>query len=174
MHQEEIKTIVREFLEKLTIAVDEVTLGGSETLPLFQVSTKDSGVLIGMNGENLRALNAVLKRIVERRLGAEAASQFLLDVNGYHSRRIEEVRGKARMLAERARTFKYDVEMSPMNAYERMIVHATFSTDPNIATESVGEGKVRHIILKYVQDKQRKKEKLHEPAMSDADIFGIL
>ena len=133
MHTEEIKSIIREFLERLTVAVEDVSVREEENPPLFHVTTKDSGVLIGINGDNLRALNVVVKKIVERRLGAEAAAQFFLDVNGYQSRHIAEVRSKVRMLAERARTFKYDVEMSPMNAYERMIVHATFTNDPDIA-----------------------------------------
>jgi len=39
--------------------------------------------------------------------------------------------------------------MTPMSAYERMIIHALFTNDPNIMTESEGMGKNRHIILKY-------------------------
>jgi spoIIIJ-associated protein len=53
------------------------------------------------------------------------------------------------MLAQRARLFKHDVEMSPMNPYERLVVHELFAEDPEIVTESAGEGKFRHIVLKY-------------------------
>jgi len=173
MHTEEIKGIIREFLERLTVSVEDISIRTDETPPLFEVTTKDSGALIGVNGDNLRALNVVMKKIIEKRLGTEAASEFFLDVNGYQSRQIADLKSKARMLADRARTFKYDVEMSPMNAYERMIVHATFTDDPHIATESVGEGKVRHVILKYVEHKQSATEK-SQPLTSDVELFGTV
>ena len=54
-----------------------------------------------------------------------------------------------RLLAQRARLFKHDVEMGPMSAYERLVVHELFADDPEIKTESQGEGKFRHIVLKH-------------------------
>ena len=57
------------------------------------------------------------------------------------------------MLGERAKVFKYDVEMSPMNSYERRIIHSLFANDREISTESVGEGKVRRVVLKYTNNK---------------------
>jgi len=59
------------------------------------------------------------------------------------------VRQNARMLAQRARLFKHDVELAPQSAYERLVVHELFAEDPEIKTESAGEGKFRHIVLKY-------------------------
>ena len=53
------------------------------------------------------------------------------------------------MLAERAKTFKSDIEMPPINAYERMLVHSMFINDREIKTESEGEGKTRRIIFRY-------------------------
>ena len=156
MTTEELTTLIREFLDKLSVTTSQVHVEEDKVHTLVHISTPDSGILIGMNGENLRALNTVVRKIIERRIPGHTETSaelpILLDVNGYHSRRLEELRNKARMLGERARTFKYDVEMSPMNAYERMIVHATFSEDPEIATESQGEGKFRRVILKYKQN----------------------
>jgi spoIIIJ-associated protein len=149
METEPIKQIIREFLEKLSVTVEDIAVHSESVHPLFEVKTADSRLLIGAGGENLRALNVVIRRIVERRLSPEKAERLLIDVNGYHGRRIAEIRNHAKMLAERARVFKYDVEMSPMNAYERMIVHAAFGDDPDIVTESTGEGKVRHVVLRY-------------------------
>jgi predicted RNA-binding protein Jag len=57
------------------------------------------------------------------------------------------------MLAERARYFKSSIEMDPMSSYERMIVHAEFTETPDIATESAGFGKDRHVVLKYTEEK---------------------
>ncbi len=56
------------------------------------------------------------------------------------------------MLAKRARSFKIDVEMDPMTSYERMLVHSHLEGRPNIKTESIGEGKERRLVIKFVED----------------------
>ena len=86
--------------------------------------------------------------MVEKVYGEEAAA-FLIDVNGHHEAQMEHVRQDARTLAQRVRLFKHDVEMPPLSSYERLVVHEMFSNDPDITTESAGEGKFRHIVLKY-------------------------
>ncbi len=55
---------------------------------------------------------------------------------------MEEVRNNARMLAQRARLFKHDVEMDPMSSYERLVVHELFSDDPEIKNRIAGRRKV--------------------------------
>lgn len=116
-----------------------------------RIRVGDAKTLIGMRGETLRALNHVVKRMLEVRAGEELRASFLLDINGYYEKQAETVRSQARMLAQRARLFKHDVEMSPMSPYERMLIHELFSEDHEIRTESQGEGKFRHVVLKYVE-----------------------
>ena len=53
------------------------------------------------------------------------------------------------MMAERARAFQYDVELTPMSAYERLIIHMTLADAPNVKTESLGEGRNRRVVIKY-------------------------
>ena len=98
----------------------------------------------------MRSINTLARRLVEQKHGEDAAN-FLVDVNGYYEQQMERVRSGARMLAQRARLFKHDVEMVPMSPYERLVVHELFAEDPEIVTESEGEGKFRHIVLKYKQ-----------------------
>lgn len=144
-----IKNAVTELLELLGVEVTTISvLKGQRTV--VAVESGDSKRLIGPHGEHLRSLNTVARRLVETKHGEEAAN-FLIDVNGYHEERMETVRRNARMLAQRARLFKHDVEMSPMNPYERLVIHELFADDPEIKTESAGEGKFRHIVLKYKQ-----------------------
>lgn len=146
---DELKEILKNFLEKLTVDFDEIQILQSEVHPTLLIKTSDSGVLIGNNGESLRALNHLVKKIVEKKFSGERRLQFLLDVNGYHEKKMETLKNQAKILAERARMFKSNVEMSPMNAYERMIIHATFAKDSEIETQSEGEGKMRRVVLKY-------------------------
>jgi predicted RNA-binding protein Jag len=62
---------------------------------------------------------------------------------------MERVRQEARAFAQRARLFRHDVDMPPLSSYERLVVHELFADDEEIRTESAGEGKLRHIVLKY-------------------------
>ncbi len=147
MQSDLLKKIVQDLLQLLGIEVDDISVKeGSRTV--VAVTSKDSQRLIGPHGEHLRAVNTVARRLVETRHGEEAAN-FLIDANGYHEEKMEVVRVNARMLAQRARLFKHDVEMSPMSSYERLVVHELFAEDPEIKTESQGEGKFRHIVLRY-------------------------
>jgi spoIIIJ-associated protein len=147
MTADALKEFVSNLLTTLGVSPDEITVStGHRTV--VAIASQDSKQLIGPHGEHLRALNTIARRLVEHTHGEEAAS-FLIDVNNYHEDQMETVRQNARMLAQRARLFKHDVEMAPMPAYERLVVHELFSEDPEIQTESAGEGKFRHIILKY-------------------------
>lgn len=148
MEQEQIKTLIQEFLEKLGFTVLSVEDAELSAHPLYTVATEDSKRLIGPEGEHLRAINHLLRMIAEKR-HPDIDQRFMVDVNGYHLERVRELEQKARILAERVRTFRSSAEMTPMNAYERMVVHALFTEDPEVMTESEGFGKTRHIVLKY-------------------------
>lgn len=146
MNPELLKECVTQFLEKLDIDFDTITVT-SKHRTVVAVQTPHSTLLIGPHGEHLRAVNTLLRRLVEQKSGAESAN-FLVDVNNYHEEQMEKVRQNALMLAQRARLFKRDVEMEPMSSYERLVVHELFADDPQIKTVSAGEGKFRHIVLK--------------------------
>jgi spoIIIJ-associated protein len=142
-----LKDLVSSLLGSLGVPAEDISVtSGHRTV--VAISSKESKDLIGPHGEHLRALNTIARRLAESKFGEKAAT-FLLDINGYYEEKMEAVRANARMLAQRARLFKHDVEMSPMSPYERLVVHELFSEDPEIQTESQGEGKFRHIVLKY-------------------------
>ena len=145
---------IKKLLELLGIIVTDVVLDIDEKTKThrFVVSTPESAMLIGEQGTRLLSLNHLMKRIVEKKFPGENIA-FMIDVNDYQKKHIEDIRSKAHMLAERARHFKSSVEMDPMSSYERMIVHAEFTSSPDIETGSLGIGKERHVVLKYSETK---------------------
>ncbi len=147
-----IKESLETMLGHLSVVVDSVTLDDDEKTRTkrFVVATPDSALLIGEKGARLMALNYLLKKILERRFG-EIETGFMVDVNDYRKKQLDDLRAKAHMLAERARYFKSSVEMDPMSSYERMIVHSEFAEVPDIKTESAGGGKDRRIVLRYTE-----------------------
>ena len=150
MDHSDIKKLIEDVLNGLTVQFDMVEVVEDDVHPIFMIKTDDSGVLIGNNGENLRALNHLIKKIAHTKTDGDTCNQFIVDVNGYNRRRMREIKDQTAILAERARLFKSSVEMSPMNAYERMIVHSFLSDDKEIQTQSEGEGRFRRVVLKYV------------------------
>jgi len=143
---QEIKTVIEEIISRMNIRVqvEETDLMGS---PCFQLKTLDGGMLIGENGQNLFAIYSIVRRIMEHR-HPEDTTPFLIDINDYQRKRIEEIKERARMSAQRVRYFKKEVVMQPMSAYERRIIHMALAEDPDVKTESVGEGETRRIVIK--------------------------
>lgn len=149
-NEEFITNTLRTLLGHLQITVTDIVPEVDEKTKStrFVVSTTDSAILIGERGDRLLALNHLIKRIVEKQQ-TDPDFAFMVDVNDYQKKRIDGIRTKAHMLAERARYFKSTVEMDPMSSYERMIVHSEFTEVPDITTESLGTGKDRRVALKY-------------------------
>lgn len=147
MDSSRLQVFVAELLHRLGHEAQSVeVVMGHRTV--VAITTADPDTLIGPGSEYLRALNLVAKRMVEKAYG-ESAAAFLIDVNNHHEGQLEHVRQEARTFAQRARLFKQDVEMPPLSSYERLVVHELFADDQDIKTESAGEGKLRHIVLKY-------------------------
>ena len=155
MDSDIIKSLIEEFLEKLTIDYDRVEVARSSARTAqFQIESRDSRLLIGREGSGLDALNHLLRQLARRRFSTDSDQQtsFFVDVNRYRARRMEEIVRSAEAFAERARVFKRDVELPPATAFERMVVHAHFADDPDLLTESYGEGKFRRVVLKRRQE----------------------
>ena len=121
----------------------------------MNINTSDSRFLIGRDGEALQALNHIARKIVESGLVGDEEKmkeiEFIIDVNGYQKKRIENVKAIAHMMAERARFFKASVNLDPMSAYERRIIHTYLEGQPNLITESSGVGRDRHVVIKYLE-----------------------
>ena len=117
----------------------------------FSIKTNEPYLLIGESGKTLMAVNHLVKKIFENQREKNNFKEvnFLVDVNDYQEKRIQDIKDKAQIMAERARFFKSNVELMPMNPYERMIVHSFFSNAPDLETESTGEGRERRIVIKY-------------------------
>lgn len=145
---ETIKSLIENILEKMTIS-GSVEIVKSNECPQFIIRTNEAGLLIGEGGQHLTALSHVLKKMVEGELRKQELEkiQFLLDVNDYQARKIEELKNLARMSAQRARYFKKEVVMEPMSSYERRIIHAALTEYPDITTASRGEDPNRCVVI---------------------------
>ncbi len=150
--------ITREILTALGVSFDDITLDDIAGQTIISIRLSDARPLIGNHGDTIHALDYLVKKIIEKQLPPVSEtreqvdsndSHFIVDVNEYRAKQIKDIQTKALMMAERARSFQYDVELSPMSAYERLIVHTTLQGAPHVKTESQGEGRGRRVVIKY-------------------------
>ncbi|MFA6324918.1 MAG: R3H domain-containing nucleic acid-binding protein [Candidatus Paceibacterota bacterium] len=164
MKNEEIQNLIKDLIEKTTVSVKEITFTEQEStdrpgMTMFSVEVGDPYHFLGRGGEGLAALNHLVRRIVESKvspkpgLGDEPKSylgSILVDINGFQKKRIESIHAVAHMMAERARYFKSSIEVDPMSAFDRRIVHEFLANETDLKTESTGEGLSRRVVIKYV------------------------
>lgn len=154
MNQEHIKKTIEEIFSKTNCALTSCEFNEEHGMLWCTVQTPDSRFMIGREGETLRSLNHLVSKIVEKDMPeGSPLSRLLIDINGYQKKQFDELKGRAHMMAERARYFKSRIELDPMPAFERRIIHTFLESAPDLKTESEGTGPNRHIVITYTENK---------------------
>ena len=102
---------------------------------LLDVIAEDSGRLIGRQGQTLADLQYILNRILFQQ--DLTAPKVTVDVGGYRLEAREVLIKKAHEAAEKVRRWGDVVELEPLSAFDRRIVHHALKDDPDITTQSV-------------------------------------
>ncbi|MCK5021852.1 MAG: hypothetical protein KAR54_01215 [Candidatus Pacebacteria bacterium] len=147
-----IKEYIENTLNKLCVDFDDIHFvenNITNNSVKFVIKSKDSGILIGNEGVNIYAFNHLIKKIVWKKIkDFDEKVDFFIDVNDYQSNNIEKIKKQALDTAKKVDLFKRDIEMHAVNSYERMITHSILTDDPNVSTESIGEGEFRRVVVK--------------------------
>jgi len=118
----------------------------SDEIPLaLDIKGDDLGILIGRRGQTLACLEYITKLILVGRL--KAWLPLTVDVAGYKERRRESLQRLALYLAEQVKSRRRAITMEPMPADERRIVHLTLADNPDVTTQSIGEGESRKVVI---------------------------
>jgi spoIIIJ-associated protein len=113
---------------------------------LLDVQMPDAGRLIGRQGQTLADLQYLVNRISFE--GDQRVPKVTVDVGGYRSQARDAIVKKAKEAAEKVRRWGDVVELEPMNAFDRRIVHNALKDDPGVETKSVEvEGTDKKVIL---------------------------
>ena len=113
---------------------------------LLEVKTDDPGRLIGRQGQTLSQLQYVLNRLLFHQ--DQSVPKVTVDVGNYREQAKDALVQKARQAAEKVRRWGDIVELEPMNAFDRRIVHNALRDDPAVETHSVEvEGTKKKAIL---------------------------
>ena len=102
---------------------------------LLDVNTEDSGRLIGRQGQTLSDLQYITNRLLFQQ--DARTPKVMVDVSGYRAQAREALVKKAQEAAEKVRRWGDAVELEPLNAFDRRIVHHALRDDPDVETHSV-------------------------------------
>jgi spoIIIJ-associated protein len=145
------KDVTMELLEKMkvraTVTAEYVETDDSRGRNPVHVNVHgdDLSILIGRQAETLNALQYIASQIISKEIGRSIP--VVVDVEGYRSRRENQLRQLARRMADQAvKTGRRQV-LEPMPANERRVIHIELRSHPEVTTESIGEEPRRKITI---------------------------
>ena len=120
-----------------------------EVIQLGVPSTHLNGFLIGQRGDTMHSLQYLVGTAL--RNNNFEASRVNVDVADYKKQRADRLAEKAEEWIKQVKDSKEPLQLQPMNAADRRIVHKV-AGDAGLITESSGEGRDRHVVLKPATD----------------------
>jgi len=174
MNKLEIENLIKKLIEKTTIPVSKISTNEDKPTTFNSDDNDTTWISVEVSqphffwdrgGEALFAINHLARKMIEAKIPRERKTEeindiknmpikkglgILIDVNGFQKKHIENIHAIAHMMAERARYFKSNIEIEPMPAFERRIVHEFLSNATDLETESKGEGFSRQVVIKYI------------------------
>ena len=130
----------KETLEKILVSLGFQTTVEEHKLEegvLLDVKTDDAGRLIGRQGQTLSDLQYITNRLLFQQ--DASTPKVMVDVGGYRAQAREALVKKAKDAAEKVRRWGDTVELEPMTAFDRRVVHQALKDDPDVETHSVEE-----------------------------------
>ncbi len=150
--EDEIRNFLSQVYDAMGLTVEILITPDEEEENVYNVEMKgdDMGVLIGKRGQTLDALQYLTNLVVNKRL--DSYVKVKLDTEDYRRRRKETLENLAKNVAYKVKRTGKDVELEPMNPYERRVIHFALQNDRYVTTHSEGEGYERHVIVSMRED----------------------
>ena len=146
------KEVVEKFLKYMRMSASvsmrepaAETGSEGEVKPVIDIAGEDLGILIGRRGDTLASMQYLVNLIIGRKL--KAKTTVMLDVEGYRTRRQESLKALALRMAERVKATGRPVALEPMPPAERRIVHVALAENPDVVTQSSGNGETRKVSI---------------------------
>ena len=143
--RKEIKRIIEEIVSNMGLEVS-IEISNKDDRPTYRVYSNNDKVLIGKNGNTLKALELLTKQAILNETGIYY--KFSIDVSDYKEKNIKRLENFAKKMAKEVQKTNVEVALDNMTSYERRIIHNCLTDFKGIKTESEGEEPNRHIVIK--------------------------
>jgi len=152
---EKVAELAKGALEKIISSIVDGATVSMQTKPdriRLKVKGGNSALLIGKHGRTLDALQYIVHRIVHK--NQKTRVRVTIDVEGYRDRRKDSLTQLALRLGEKVKRSGRPATISPMNAYDRRIIHVALKDHAGVRTQSTGTGSLRKLVI-YPQRKHK-------------------
>lgn len=150
---EEAIRFAKKYLEDLLsffgLNTDVYATSDDEVIQLSVPSTHLNGFLIGHNGDTMRSLQYLTSTALKN--NDLQYNRVNVDIADYKKQRADRLRDKAEAWVKQVRDEGKPMDLEPMNAADRRVVHQ-LAAEYGLTSESAGEGRDRHIVLKPSED----------------------
>lgn len=141
------KDITKNLLKKLNVDA-KVKVTEKDSVIDINLEGEDLGLLIGYHGENLEAMQLIIGLMVNKNIDSEEWVPINLDVGGWRDERIQVLRTMVEKATVDIASAKEPVELPPMSASQRRMVHMIIADFPGFISESTGEEPNRKVVIK--------------------------
>jgi spoIIIJ-associated protein len=140
--------IAADYLERFLDIVDydgDIDLDVENHRAIVAIVGSDLQPLVGRNGETLDALQELTRLAVQQQTGER--SRLMLDISGHRQARRAELTALAERTARQVLDSRQAVALSPMNPFERKVVHDVVAAIEGVRSESEGEEPERRVVV---------------------------
>ncbi len=152
--ENKIHQVLEQTLNKMGISINKIRIEQPETNSFkINIETSHPNLMIGHHGENINAVQHIIKLILWAELDRENITEkpeISLDIENYRRRQEQNIINLAERKVEMVRKLSSPQSLPVMTPYFRRLVHLYLAQEKfnDIKTESEGEGELRHIVIK--------------------------
>ncbi|MFH0996584.1 MAG: RNA-binding cell elongation regulator Jag/EloR [Pseudomonadota bacterium] len=138
------RLVLQKLVDSVTSEAEIVVKSTSKQI-VYTISGGNTAALIGKRGQTLEAIQYLLKKIVNK--SSENRTRIVVDIEGYFSKRQDELQKQALRIAEKACQNGKSVVIGKFNPQDRKIIHIALKNDHRVKTQSMGEGYLKRIVV---------------------------
>ena len=165
-----IKKITTDLLANLAIEAQKLTISTDEDGVFhinLEIKDEDTGILIGYHGDTIAALQLIISLMLYKQTGTW--NRLLIEIGDYREKRQQSLEKMAQTTAQRVKFSGEPIALFNLNPFERRIIHTFLTDHSDVVTQSEGEGRDRHLIIRLKSDSPLTPPLPEEPAISSQE-----
>ena len=150
MDTHQIAENAREFLQGILDRMDlaaDIDIAEEEDKIILDIQCDNVERIIGRRGQVIDALQHLVGKVTYRERAGARGKPIVVDAGGYRLKQIERLESLADRMGRKAIKTRSIVELNPMTAHDRRIVHMALAEVEGVTTRSEGEGQDRHVLV---------------------------
>lgn len=151
----DIMDFIHDYIDKFFKNLEEevyIDVRYSDGMYRVFMDAKNNAIVIGKGGQTLQALTNVVRSATNAYFKKHI--KIVMDVNNYKANRYEKVESMVYHIAREVQETKIDATLDFLPSDERRVVHHYLNGMENITTQSIGTGKDRKLVIKYVEEEE--------------------